>query len=60
MQTVLKDSATADGIRTGMKALYVEMPDSYSTEYSAMFHRIAAGDLPKGDPPEGDPVGRPY
>ena len=32
--------------RSGLIDFYAHMPDDYRTEYAAMFHRIAAGDLP--------------
>jgi protein-tyrosine phosphatase len=46
MRTILGDAGTADGARAGLIKFYTQMPDSYRDEYSAMFHRIAAGKLP--------------
>lgn len=46
MQKLLRDAQTADGARAGIEGFYADMPDSYSTEYAALFHRIAAGELP--------------
>jgi protein-tyrosine phosphatase len=46
MQTIMHDAQTADGARAGIESFYARMPDSYRTEYAALFHRIAAGKLP--------------
>ena len=46
MATILKDAQTPAGARSGMEAFYASMPDLYRDEYAAMFHRIAAGELP--------------
>lgn len=46
MQKLLREAQTADGARAGIEGFYADMPDSYSAEYAALFHRIAAGELP--------------
>ena len=46
MQGLMHDAQTADGARASIEAFYAKMPDSYHDEYAALFHRIAAGELP--------------
>ena len=46
MRSVLTGAQTAQGARAAMRSFYAEMPDIYGEEYSAFFHRIAAGELP--------------
>ena len=46
MHTTLANAQTTEGARSGMIAMYRGMPDEYKAEYSAMFHRIAAGTMP--------------
>jgi protein-tyrosine phosphatase len=46
MHTILAEAGTPEGARSGLIEFYAHMPDDYRTEYAAMFHRIAAGDLP--------------
>jgi protein-tyrosine phosphatase len=46
MHTILSEAATPEGARAGMIKFYSQMPDEYHDEYAAMFHRIAAGQLP--------------
>jgi protein-tyrosine phosphatase len=46
MQTSLVHAQTPEGARRDMITLYTEMPDNYRDEYSAMFRRVAAGELP--------------
>jgi len=46
MQTILAEAQTAAGARSGMNRFYSDMPHNYRTEYSALFHRVAAGKLP--------------
>jgi protein-tyrosine phosphatase len=46
MHTILAEAGTPEGARSGLIDFYSHMPDDYRTEYAAMFHRIAAGDLP--------------
>jgi protein-tyrosine phosphatase len=46
MHLILDDAGSADGARMGMIKFYAQMPDMYRSEYAAMFHRVAAGDLP--------------
>jgi protein-tyrosine phosphatase len=46
MREILRNAGTAAGARRGLMKLYAHMPDNYRAEYAAMFHRIAAGDLP--------------
>lgn len=46
MHTLLADAGTPEGARAGLVKFYAQMPDEYRTEYAALFHRIAAGDLP--------------
>jgi protein-tyrosine phosphatase len=46
MQVILHDAESADGARAGLIQFYARMPDRYRAEYSAMFQRIAAGELP--------------
>jgi len=46
MQATLKEAGTARGARAAMITFYSSMPDDYKTEYSAMFHRLAAGEVP--------------
>lgn len=46
MHTILAAAGTPEGARSGLIEFYSHMPDDYRTEYAAMFHRIAAGDLP--------------
>jgi protein-tyrosine phosphatase len=46
MHTILAEAATPEGARAGLIKFYSQMPDDYRTEYAAMFHRIAEGELP--------------
>jgi hypothetical protein len=46
MQAILRDAQTAQGVHSSMIDFYRHVPEDYRSEYSAMFHRIAAGELP--------------
>jgi protein-tyrosine phosphatase len=46
MRTTFKEAKTAEGARAAMISFYSSMPDDYKAEYSAMFYRLAAGEVP--------------
>jgi len=46
MHSILQEAQTADGARAALIDFYSHMPDRYRDEYAALFHRIAADQLP--------------
>jgi protein-tyrosine phosphatase len=46
MQGILAKAQAPEGARSGFIDFYMRMPDDYKAEYSAMFHRLASGEVP--------------